>query len=51
MRLNRAVLFASVLKSSIHLSPHVIVITVAKRSQRENTLLIAAGAVGKLVGR
>jgi len=51
MRLNGVVLFASVLESSIHLRPRVIVITVAKRSHRENTLLIAVGAVGELMGR
>ena len=51
MRLKRDVLFASVLESSIHLRPHIIVITVAKRSQREYTLLIAVGAVGKLMSR
>lgn len=39
------------LRVSTHLRAHIIVITFAKRSQRENTLLIAMGAVGKLMGR
>lgn len=50
MRLSKAVLFTLVLKSSVHLRAHIIV-TFAKRSPRKNTLSIAAGAVGKLMGR
>lgn len=51
MRLSKAVLFTLVLKSSVHLRAHIIVTTFAKRSPRKNTLSIAAGAVGKLMGR
>lgn len=47
--LSRPELFASVLESRIHLRPHLT--AVARRSPRENTLLIAAEAVGKLLGR